>query len=273
MIREAIQALVDYGRNEAVHKDPTRVNITTDPRKAHLFVGGKLETFDVLPPLRQHRVETVDDLIAAIQRWGDDTSVVYIGERGVVFHLRDTDRRDAVFMPLQPDPVYRTLVLLLDKWHDQSAMIRLLRRELAGLNERDVLLSAVRNVRWRTTEGGASDASLGRESLSLDVLREVSNIDKNFPETATITAAAYVGVPQQYPFVLTIDIAITKKLFAIEPLPDQLSECARLARESIQARLREQFPANESDSKGLTVLLGKPDHKKASRDAFDDDDL
>lgn len=271
MLDQLVKTLVSLGSREAALAEPKVVkDLVTDRRKTHVIVDGKLTTYDISPPLRRHEVSTLGDLMTAITRWGGDGTVVYVGESLVVMHLDDNDRRDAVYLPLVRTPLFETLENLLGKNFAQATLIRLLRRELTDLNERDVLLSAIRNIRWQTSEGGQANADHGRESLGVSIERQVAGIAQNFPELATVTAGAYIGVPQQYPFELTIEINIQARLFSIEPLPGQIAECKLLARELIQTELRSKFPASGSGKSGLTVVLGGPTYSGCKEDDEDD---
>lgn len=244
-----VQHAIATGKELEHSQAPVIAPIDIDPRKKCYWFNGELKTYDVPPALRKHTVSTLADLISATAKWGKP-GVIFVDAAAVTLFIDDNDRRESVKLPLEETPLYTVLSTIGREAIDQAAFARYLRRELRTIGDQTALLSAVRNVRWQTTEGGSAGVDHGKESLNVNVERQLSGIDASFPEYAGINANAYVGFDKPYSFELTIDVLIQQKRFRVAPQPGQLEECQLIARLSIQDELRAKC------GKDVTVLLG-----------------
>lgn len=221
-----------------------------DPRKVFVWEDGDTKEYAIQPGLRAHKVERLDDIATAIDKWeSEDGGSLWVGGDAVVLATDDGDRRDTVRMPLVHTPEFCALKTHNARWLSQDEMVAALRRDLRFVHARDVFLASVRKIRWASSDGGEATIQHGKESLGRQVEKSVAGLDAAFPEEVTCGAQVYVGVDSEpYPFVLTVDVNLTERKFRLSVLPGQLDEAALFAREHIARKFKEV--------NGLTVVLG-----------------
>lgn len=225
-----------------------------DPRTSYVDQGGMLNKFPVPPSLRSHKVESVDDLADAAEKWSGDNTV-WIGADAVRLVLNDADRRDVVTLPLVKSPQFTTLEkLAATPQLDQQQVIRLLRVNLPGIERRLELLSIIRKIKFRQSTSGEDDIQHGKESLGRAIEAQVTG-SGDIPETVIVTGPIYCNPgerEQSYAVGLDLEILPTEQKFRLCPLPDELDRATRDALQSIRERLNEALPD------GTAIFFGTP---------------
>ena len=250
MIREALEWL---GKTITTGKEARTLDLK-NPRLAYVDQGGVLTPITVPPALRSHKVESVDDLAAAAEKWTGD-STVWIGTDAVRLVLDDADRRDVVTLPLVKSPQFTTLEQLAKTpLLDQQALIRRLRVDLPGAERRTELLSTVRKIKFRQSTSGEDDIQHGKESLGRAIEAQVTG-SGDIPETVVVTGPVYCNHgerEQSYAVGLDLEILPSEQKFRLCPLPDELDKAARDALQGIRDRL------NGALTSSTAIFFGTP---------------
>jgi len=250
MLKEALQWL---GDTVTTGKKASVLDLR-DPRLSYVDQGGTLTKIEVPPALRTHKVESVDDLAAAAEKWSGDNTV-WIGTDAVRLVLNDADRRDVVTLPLVKSPQFKTLEKMASQClFDQQQLIRLLRIDLPGAERRNELLSTVRKIKFRQSTSGEDDIQHGKESLGRAIEAQVTG-SGDIPETVVVAGPVYCNPgerEQSYVVGLDLEILPSEQKFRLCPLPDELDKAARDALQGIRYRLNESLPD------GTAIFFGSP---------------
>lgn len=250
MIQEALEFLRDrFSEAEAARL----VNIPGDGRKAYVDQAGKVTPYDVTSPLREHRVNSVADLIAAAGKW-NTSPVVWINGDAVVLVPDDADRRDSVTLKLSKSAAFAKLICLNQSpVLDQQALVRVLRIDLQGTINRVALLTAVRNIKFRVSDSGASSIQQGNESLGRTIEAEVTGAG-DIPESVVVSCAVFANPGErELTFTVGCDLEIVPadKKFRFRPIPDEIERVTDAALQGIRERI-------EGELKGVAVFFGSP---------------
>ena len=90
MLEEALDSLAGTFKKAT---EARKLDLPGDGRKVFVDQGGTLTAHDIPPACRAHKVDSVEDLIAAATRW-NSKPVVWISGEAVVLLTNDDDRRD-----------------------------------------------------------------------------------------------------------------------------------------------------------------------------------
>ncbi len=255
MLKEAISYVYDAGEKSAKNLRAHIIDQMCDPRTIVFEHNGEIIMRDVEPPLRNHTVDSVEDLIAAAQVWGT-TGVIWLSQQAAVLVTDDQDRREQVTLPLAFATVFdklRSLNSHETARMDQATLIRLLRRELRKSPNASVLLAAVRKIKFRQASSGHSDFTHGNESMGNAIEAEVSGAD-DIADMLVVPTNIYSNPgEEQIVFQVTLDLEIDvqKQKFVLRPMPDEIDAAIAYALGAIKERL------NEALGEKL-VLFGKP---------------
>lgn len=250
MLQEALQFLSD----KFSRADSARV-VTLPDDSRHVFIdqGGVFTKHELPPPLRKHTVASVEDLVAAANRW-KDSPVAWLSGEAIVLVTDDSDRRDIVTLPLVKSAAF-TKLMQLDKTPqlDQAQLIRLLRIDLQGTANRTALLTAIRSIKFKSVDSGASSIQHGNESLGRAIENEVTGAG-DIPEQVLVECAVFANHGERdkrFKVACDLEIVASEKKFRFHPLPDDLERVTDAALDDI----REQIAA---DLPGVPVFFGSP---------------
>lgn len=250
MIQEALEFLYDKFSDA---EEARLLQIPGDGRKVFVDQGGKLTPMDVAPAVRSHKVNSVDDLTNAAHKW-NTAPVVWIGSDAIVLIPDDGDRRDRVTLNLCKSAAFQRLICL-DKQPllDQQSLIRTLRIDLQGTVSRNELLTAIRSIKFRTTEGGASTIQQGNESLGHTIEAEVTGAG-DIPESVIVSCAVFCNPGERekkFQVGCDLEIVPAEKKFRFRPIPDEIERVTDAALEDIRQRI-------EGELDGVSVFYGSP---------------
>ena len=231
--------------------------LSGDGRKAFVQQGGAVKEFPLPPPLREHLVHTLDDLIAYAFRPDNPKPVVWHGVTGVVLLPDDADRRDRIVFPLAFSERYLCLAKLAKeaKALNQQQFVRLLRRDL-GIDAATV--QQFRKLDWKNGDNGSSEVNPHNMKVSKSILAEVNGV-KDIPEELTVPTPVYsqCGERTEYNVQCYIEIDAVNQVFGFGPLPDELTKIIDLAQADIRGRLDKALAAN-GDREAIPVYYGAP---------------
>ncbi len=241
MLKEALQFL---GETFSKSQGAKLLSVPGNGRKAYVDQGGTVTPYDVTPPLREHRVNSVADLIAAAEKW-DTAPVVWINGDAVVLITDDADRLDSVTLRLSKSAAFAKLIALNQSpVLDQQALIRVLRIDLQGTINRADLLTAVRNIKFRVSDSGASNIQQGNESLGRTIEAEVTGAG-DIPESVVVSCPVYSN-PGERALTFTVgcdlEIVPADKKFRFRPIPDEIERVTDAALQGIRDRIDEALP-------------------------------
>lgn len=251
MLKEALAFLGErFSKSEAARL----LAIPGDGRKAYVDQGGTVTPYDVAPPLRAHRVDSVEDMVGAAQRW-NGKPVLWISGESVVLVPDDNDRRDRVTLPLVKSAQFARIVALGKSPElEQPDLLRLLRIDLPGVVGRSDLIATVRKIKWRTSAGGEASIAHGNESLGRQIEAEVTGAG-NIPESLLVSCNVYQNSGERdHTFTVALDLEILphEQKFRLKPLPDEIE---RVTEEAL-ADIRERLMSGLGES--VEVFYGTP---------------
>lgn len=250
MLKDALEFL---GRTFGEAKSARKLDLPGDGRKVYVDQAGTLVPLDIPPGNRGHKVDAVDDLIAAAQKW-NTSPVVWINGESVVLVTNDADRRDSVTLPLVKSHQFATLIRLVkDPELDQTEMIRLLRIDLAGAAGRAELLAAIRKLKWRTAVSGDANIQHGNESMGKMIENEVTG-GGSIPESVLVTCPVYQNHGERdnsFGILCDLEIVASDQAFRFKPIPDEIERVTEAALAGIRDRITEALPE-------VAIFFGKP---------------
>lgn len=236
MLKEALDYLSESFKKA---HGARKLDLPGDGRKVYVDQGGTLTPLDVAPGLRSHRVDSVDDMIAAAQKW-NVAPVLWINGDSVVLVTDDADRRDKITLPLVKSNQFAKLIeLAKDPELDQPELIRLLRIDLPGAAGRAELLATVRNIKWRTASAGNANIQHGNESMGKTIEAEVSGAG-NIPEQVLVSGPVYRNHGEReaaFGVLCDLEIVTADQVFRFKPLPDEIEKVTDAALAGIRDRL------------------------------------
>ena len=228
---------IQFTAQEA-QKAETLPQLSGDGRQAFVRIGSEIKEFAIGPPVRQHVVHTLADLISYADANEDQPEVVWFGPVGVVLVIDDADRRDRVVFPLSLSPRFETLrhLQLEKEWFSQPNFVRMLRVDL-GLDNVAVV-SKFRKIQWASGSESEGNIQHGSDRVGKSVLAKVQNID-DLPDELNVSIPVYqqAGERDEYIVKCLIEIDTVNQLFQLVPRPDELERVVDLAQDGIRNRL------------------------------------
>lgn len=205
------------------------------------------------PPPRAVQCSSIDGFVQAVTSLHsklDGDVLVYVGAGGLRANLSEFgDRRDCVAMPLCPTDQMTAVHRLVKTPMKQSDLVWELRSTLAGCCTHPQFPTMVRKLKIKNNEDGERTVSVGRESIGASVVREMSGIDGDLPETIEFVVPVYEEVfdyargTQRH--TETIELAVRVDLqegtFVFRPTGSSLLDAAVNARRQAVVQLREKF--------------------------------
>lgn len=251
MLAELIRELVGLGQKTVEVELHTTPEL---PRKVFLQHGQSLQEIDAPPPLRQHRLESFDDLVRALL----DPAVcfapeVYACSTKVAVLLDRSDRREVIEVALAESKRFALCgALQTPRALQPKEAVKMLRFDLHGGNVGHIIqqLSRVDFVRTST---GKSHVEHGRESLGRAVEASVQQADKVddrfFLAVPVWSTAGFNRFGVQVEFGIYLDLE--NQAIELRVLPDEIERCRNLAVAALVSELRAQCPE-------VPVFTGRP---------------
>lgn len=198
MLKEALDRLVELTKKSV---DPRILPLPAgaDPSVQHIFnpCDGSTTAVTIDPPVRNHKVYTLESLKRAFVRYGGDMpenltdSVVWCSMGKIVLVVDDGEesfRRDTVTMELKQSPMFEALKAIDGDDQTQEKLVRFLRRNQANCQVSPAdFLKAVQSLKFthsQTTEGQLS--SVAKSTFGKSTMSEVTGA-ATIPETVEFT--------------------------------------------------------------------------------------
>lgn len=144
------------------------------------------------PPRREHRALCLESLVGKVLHHSGTTadSCVWCSREGVTALLDDTTRRDQVSLPLKPSAQMALLGVWSAGvvWHEQAALVRLLRTKFPGAFSSDGVVDLFRRLAFRQGQSSEKAVEHGRASLGRRIEAELEG-------AARVPEEMYVHVP------------------------------------------------------------------------------
>ena len=209
------------------------------------YAGTQLEKIDMEPPLRNHRICTLDDvyMICEDAHTGDPQIFFDFDAIQVVFDR--TDRREVATLSLLPTDRYTSLVKMSGEPLSCTVneAVRLLRFELHGVGA-DHVVQALKRVDFSRTSRGTAVTEHGKESLGKSVEATIQATDE-IPETVDLTVPLYSnpGV-SDFTAIITVGIYldVDTQRVAFRPLADEIMKAQNAVMSQLFQALRDRLP-------------------------------
>ena len=225
---------------------------SADGRQKHYVLKGERFAIDVGPPLRNHVVDSLEDLIKFAEKEAGDFSVWHCDD-AVTLICDHTAQRDTVRFLLPFSRPFKTLYALdgeAGNHFDQRAFIRLLHRTL-GVDSATV--AKFRRLDFKVIQAAEGEHQHGKDRLGQSVHAEVKGTS-DLPGSLVVNVPVYdaAGERDTEAICCSIDLDPQRSQIIFEPVPGELS----LAIESRQASIRERLTAALDEE--ARVYSGQP---------------
>lgn len=242
MLSELLSDVVDLAQKSAV---PLVITKPGDPNSWLLLRPGleALEFPRVTPDMR-FGVRDLASFINAVERWKSDDSSVWIGENHVVAIL-NSSRLNRITLPLSATPMWQLLNSLTGYKFEQAELVRLLRVQMSDVAGTPELITAVRNVKFRTVEEINQNIERGSSSLGKNVERAVSSsgdLATTLMVSTTVFDLTLDDVPtMQLPFGVRVDVDVDleKRKFLLTPIATDMRNALKFSLATLQRDLEE----------------------------------
>ena len=210
------------------------------------YAGTQLEKIELPPPLRKHRICTLDDVysISEDKEMAKEPEIFFDFDTIQVV-LDRNDRREVATLSLLPTDRYTSLVKMSGEPLSCTVneAVRLLRFELHGVGA-DHVVQALKRVDFSRTSRGTAVTEHGKESLGKSVEATIQATDE-IPETVDLTVPLYSN-PGVSDFTATITVGIyldvdTQRV-AFRPLADEIMKAQNAVMSQLFQALRDRLP-------------------------------
>ncbi len=218
-----------------------------DPKVARFYDGKQV--IEVAKPraARKHVVRTLADFIAYVQDGvGASSPAVWFDCGRVVGVLDDGGHGlDTVTLTLTASTLFQRLMTIEKSgtFYDQKAFVRLLKIELAGTLDPNVLANRVRSIKFENGTVTRAAVQKQRESLGREIISSVSG-EQEIPEEVTLAVPVFSnpGIEFVSAVKCAVEIDPPSGTFRLVPLPDELRHALDLAVEYVGGQLRHAMP-------------------------------
>lgn len=240
------------------------LDIPGDGRTAYMQLGGELQTVPIKPAPRNHRVCSLEDLIAFATRCRDDDTsnpVIWHADDEVVLIIDDADRHDRVTFSLTRSEPFEALWSLRNRTKpgalDLRLFIRLLRIVL-GLDNQGVV-DQFRKLEWKLQGDTSAEVRHAKESMGKSIMAEVQGVD-DLPDELVVSVPVYRDVGERTPIDIACAIEIDARNQTLElmPLPGEVERAVQLAQADIEGRLLDTLQVDDSPEPNVPVYYGSP---------------
>jgi hypothetical protein len=236
-----------------------------DSRAAWFAIGGKVTPITLSVPPREHHVETLTDLILLANRFKAEgaSPVVWYMQDEVSIVIDDGGHRvETATLTLRDSEVFTSIELLAKNRStrfDQKEFIRLLRVNLAGTLDPQILLNPIRKVDFATETVKSGTVMRGRESMGASVTSRIESASTP-PETVTLMAPVYQtpGERQRYGVNCLVEVLPDEGKFQLIPEPDEIERVRQLALDSIEERLGDGLTSTPEGMIAIPFYQGRP---------------
>jgi hypothetical protein len=187
----------------------------------------------VPPPVRKHRVERLEDLLALANFAAATSPIIYHNAHSVELLLNDADRRDRVTFTLTPSAAFEAVAKLEQKGSlDQRALVRLLGRTL-GVGKHYV--DRFRRIDFKLANEGTQVIERAKETLGKRVEAQVQGVDE-LPDEIDVTIPLYREIDEQqtYSLRLFIEPDLRNQVFEVGPFPGEVDRVQQLPRPALE---------------------------------------
>ncbi len=250
MLKEAIDVIALMARQAA---EPKRVE-SSDPRSLALVTfDGNVTKVPIPVPPRNHKVESLEDLIELAQRFGgeqlSDTRVAYpvvwYNAAQVVLVIDDDGHRleTATLDLVESDVFKKVRELRQGAWYVQKDFVRLLKIHLVGTLPDVDLLNTVRRLKFENGTVTTGELKKNRESMGREITAAVS-AEGEIPDFVRLVVPVFkvYDLKATYPVNCTVEVDVQDGRLRLMPFPDEVERVWHLALTAIEERLAYGLP-------------------------------
>lgn len=254
--KEALELAINTAQAAA---GPTKLCDDPSKQAVHYLVGDKQITVPLGPAPRDHRVYSLDDLIAFVRdhSGSDWITSTWHSRIGVVAVLDDDQRRDYCTLPLTCSVPFEQLRWLDEdvRWLDQRAFVRLLHFAL-GIDR--TFVAPFRRLDWSQQTTGVGEVVHGRDRLGSEISAAVTGAAE-LPEDLMVRVPVYRESGETDCSIVRCAIMTdpSRRLLNLRPLPGEVDAAIDQHQQSIHERLLAGFTNEESEICTL-VYYGRP---------------
>jgi len=223
-----------------------------DSRRVLIAQGDRYEMVELQPPDREHRVETVADLMAAAVHWS--AASVWHTEDRVLALLDDTRRSDRVICPLVRSESCLILGDAMTRQHGQKQFVELL-RSLRDCLSSPAVIEPFRTLDFYRHAEATGTVKQGDESMGRQLHQRVATKQGELPEQIRFDLRWYSNLGESFVVGIVCDVIVDVEdaTFRLQPTPDAFAKAAQAAQAELHQRLVEGLP------EGVPIFYGSPD--------------
>jgi hypothetical protein len=252
---EAIGGLAVGAKMPGFVQDPSGVKgryYICEPGKEPRLVWGE-------PGARRIECDSITGVCEAVLKLDQvnvgDEPFVYVGRKGVTVHLDEVgSRRNTVTMPFTKTDQMLAIEALAAAPIDQPTLVWMLRTTLAGHCLHPQFATMVRKLKITSSEDGQRSIAVGRESIGASVVREMSGIDGDLPETVEFSVPVYeevwhdtrAGVRHSETVELAVHVSLEERAFVFKPTGSSIKDAQLNARRAAVVQFREKLGVDAS---------------------------
>ncbi len=250
MLKEALTYLADLKKAALT---PEVRPYPNDTSRQLVFLGGQQSVLEVPPSLRNHSVSTVDSMIDGIKRWdseGGGSVWVNREEHSICAVLDDDRREEDLTLNLALSDEYKLLFSLATSggFLTQSQLIRTIRVDLADVDQKEVLLTTIRNLKFRSETSGQSVQTVGNESMGRSVTAAIGGSDdKPLDREVLVEIPVFSTFGEAFKrFQVRMDLetlpmAPDDRKFRFRPMPNEISRIIDEALDGIKEEITDEI--------------------------------
>lgn len=252
MLKEFVDAIKQLAENAAT---PRLLNVPGAPGHVRYFINGEgqLETTTIPPDAPSDTIRSIESLIDYAEA-ESDVGVIFYDRNGITFFCDPTERRDRACFPLSYSRPFKTLQELDARPRNlgQKDFLRLLRFDLSCCPHAAQLVSAIRQVHFRSSTETKGEVQKGKASLGRAIEAELTGAEK-LPDTIPVVAPVWNELPFLATVACLVDVDSQAETFSLTPLPQAIEKAVRDGEDKIRAVL-----ADQADKHNARVYYGHP---------------
>lgn len=249
MIKEALEYLANLGK--ATTK-PELIPMGEGNDDERVFIlNGEVHKFPVRPLPRCHNVDSLDDLMAAAERFAtlndvDDAglpSIFYDVDRVQLVIDDSGHRRNSFTFDLELSNLVQALHCHDGQWFDQKSFLRVLKVDLRGTVDSVGFIDAVKCLKFENSATTTGVIDRSKESMGRDLKSSVSSKGDELPEVITFNIPVFgsFGERERHLIQAAVETEAVSARIRYVVLPEEYDRAVEAHLATINERLRERL--------------------------------
>lgn len=212
--------------------------------------------------VRSSSITGLCDAVRCLRDGLGGATVVYVGQLQIAANIDEMGAgRHRVSMDFNTTEQMRAVEELVAKPIGQTELVWLLRSTLAGCCAHPQFATMVRKLKIKSNEDGERTVGVGRESIGASVVREMSGIDGDLPETVSFSVPVFEEVMHdthaakrhEETVELAVRVDLERQSFIFKSTGSSVLDAKRNARMVALVQVREKLGVEFAVIEGSTA--------------------